>query len=72
MYFEDTDISLRLQINGYKLISVSLKNPIEHFVGYTSNTFFKKLKAKYYFYKNLIKLKKRFKKFQVITNIDYI
>lgn len=72
MYFEDADISLRLQINGYKLISVSLKKPIEHFVGYTSQTFLKKLKVKYYFYRNLFRLRKRFKKFKKIKNIDYI
>ncbi len=72
MYWEDSDISVRLQLDGYKIISSKLDNPVKHSVGYCSNSFLKKIKSRYYFYKGLYRFRKKFNKETIINNVEYI
>ena len=72
MYWEDCDISVRLQQSGYKIISIKLNTPIKHVVGHCSNTLWMKLQSRYFFYKGLYLFRKQFKKGETINNVEYI
>ncbi len=72
MYWEDCDISVRLQKSGHKIISIQLDKPIKHAVGHCSNTLLMKIRARYFFYKGLYLFRKSFKKGETIDNVEYI
>lgn len=72
MYWEDVDISARLQQSGYKIISIKLDTPIKHLVGYCSKSLWMKIKSRYFFYKGLYIFRKIFKKGEAINNVEYI
>ena len=72
MYWEDVDISARLQQSGYKIISIKLDAPIQHVVGHCSKSFWMKIKSKYFSYKGFYIFRKSFKKGRAINNVEYI
>lgn len=72
LYWDDVDISYRLQLAGYKFYSIILNDPLIHSVGGSSKTLISRLIKFYFFYKGKILFLKKHKGFKLATKISFI
>jgi GT2 family glycosyltransferase len=72
LYWDDVDISYRLQLAGYKFYSIILNDPLIHSVGGSSKTLISRLIKFYFFYKGKILFLKKHKGFKLATKIFFI